>query len=119
MNELFVSAFESVFVIEHQTTDLRMDNICIRYSALSEVLLNLASSSSAASYGLHPRLRSSCAEVLSLPLAIMFQKSMETSVLPSGWKISRVVPIFKSGSEANPRVSLTSACCKVLGLNNC
>jgi len=99
MNELFVGAFATVFVKEHQTTDLRMDDICIRYSAVREVLLNLASSSSAASDGLHPRLLSSCAEVLSLPLEMMFQKSMETSVLSSDWKISKVVPIFKSGSS--------------------
>ena len=62
MSELFVGAFAPIFVEddperphEDKTTDRRMDNICIRYSSVREVLLNLDSSSSAGP----------CAEVLS------------------------------------------------------
>ena len=59
-----------------------------------------------------------CSDVLALPLSIIFRKSLSTGILPQLWKISRVSPIFKSGSRAEPLnyqpISLTSICCKVM-----
>ena len=125
MSEVFAEAFASVFVTchpnsphDHQRSEIRMDDICIRYSSVRDVLNNLDGSSSPGPDGLHPMVLNMCGEILSLPLAIIFQKSLDTSILPQEWKVSRVIPIFKSGSKANPLnyrpVSLTSTCCKVL-----
>ena len=48
----------------------------------------------------------------------LYVKSLEEDLLPSLWKTSIVVPLFKNGSRSNPLnyrpVSLTSACCKSL-----
>ena len=60
----------------------------------------------------------SCAEEVAPLLTNIFQLSLNTSVLPSDWKIANVTPIFKKGDKhtaSNYRpVSLTSVCCKLL-----
>ena len=65
-----------------------------------------------------PILLQSCAHQLSIPLSIIFTKFFDTSVLPSSWLTSTVIPLFKKGSRnsvSNYRpISLTSSCCKVM-----
>ena len=65
-----------------------------------------------------PILLQSCAHQLSIPLSIIFTKIYDTSVLPSSWLTSTVIPLFKQGnrnSVSNYRpISLTSSCCKVM-----
>lgn len=55
---------------------------------------------------------------ISLPLSIIFKKSLEGGVVPDDWKKANVVPIFKKGSKSkvdNYRpISLTSLCCKIM-----
>ena len=125
MSNIFVNAFSSVFVsddpsepYEHQTTDSVMGEFSISYSMVHSTLLSLDSSSSPGPDGIHPMLLKSCADVLALPLSIIFQKLITSGVLPSEWKLSRVAPIFKAGSRSNPLnyrpVSLTATCCKVM-----
>ena len=125
MSQLFVDSFASVFVSDvpasphvHQLSETRMENITVGYSDVFELLKNLDGSSSAGPDGVHPMLLKSCSEVIALPLSIIFQKSIESAVLPREWKISGVAPIFKGGSKANALnyrpVSLTSVPCKVL-----
>ena len=50
-------------------------------------------------------------------LAIIFNKSLESGIVPDDWKTANVTPIFKKGGRGNPGnyrpVSLTSICCKV------
>ena len=48
-------------------------------------------------------------------LSLIYQGSLEQSVLPQDWKNALVVPIFKKGSRAHPRpISLTCIVCKIL-----
>ena len=58
------------------------------------------------------------ARELSLPLAILFNQSVEEGRLPSEWLSSVVIPIYKKGARCDPLnyrpVSLTSVVCKVL-----
>ena len=53
-----------------------------------------------------------------LPLAIIFNKSMDSGVVPQDWKDAHVTPIFKKGSKSSPGnyrpVSLTSIICKLM-----
>ena len=42
-----------------------------------------------------PILLQSCAHQLSIPLSIIFTKIYDTSVLPSSWFTSTVIPLFK------------------------
>lgn len=54
----------------------------------------------------------------SIILTKIFQQSLDTSSLPTDWKIGKVVPLHKSGSKTSPLnyrpISLTSTCCKLL-----
>ena len=58
------------------------------------------------------------ASMLSKPLTLIFNLSLETGSVPSLWKQALIAPIFKKGRRNNPEnyrpVSLTSALCRIL-----
>ena len=58
-----------------------------------------------------------CKEELSLPLYILWRKSLDTGTVPIGHKQQTIVPIFKKESKAKPQnyrpVSLTSHILKI------
>ena len=55
---------------------------------------------------------------LSLPLYLMFNKSLQNGEVPADWKCANVTPVFKKGNRSlaeNYRpISLTSIICKIL-----
>jgi len=57
-------------------------------------------------------------DALAPALAMIYNESLQTGVVPEDWKSANVTPIFKKGSKATPGnyrpVSLTSIACKVL-----
>jgi len=63
---------------------------------------------------IHPRVLKKCATELTLPLFLLFKKSLSARRLPAAWKKGHVTPIFKKGSRSdvgNYRpVTLTSVC---------
>uniref|UniRef100_A0A8C3HCP4 BRCA1 associated RING domain 1 n=1 Tax=Chrysemys picta bellii TaxID=8478 RepID=A0A8C3HCP4_CHRPI len=67
---------------------------------------------------LHPRILKELAREIAGPLAIIFNESVNSGVVPLDWRIANVVPIFKKGKKSDPGnyrpVSLTSVVCKVL-----
>ena len=82
------------------------------------MLLNLNESSSPGPDGIHPMFLKRCAEVLALPLTLIYRKVYDSGCLPNEWKVSRVAALYKCGIRADPLnyrpVSLTSVCCKVM-----
>ena len=64
------------------------------------------------------RFLTECSKQLSVPLALIFTKSLVSSKVPCDWKRANVVPIHKAGDKAimgNYRpVSLTSLVCKIM-----
>ena len=68
--------------------------------------------------GISPKLLKEIATCISVPLAIIFNLSVEEGYVPSDWKHANVVPIFKKGSRYKPEnyrpVSLTSVISKLL-----
>ena len=58
------------------------------------------------------------ASMLSKPLTLIFNLSLETGSVPALWKQALIAPIFKKGRRNNPEnyrpVSLTSALCRIL-----
>ena len=55
---------------------------------------------------------------ISLPITILFNKSLSEGILPSEWKLANVTCIFKSGDKtksSNYRpISITSILCRLL-----
>ena len=67
---------------------------------------------------LKPRILKELAKEISPILSLIFQKSLDTGVVPSDWRTAHVSPIYKKGSKYNPEnyrpISLTCICCKIL-----
>ena len=67
---------------------------------------------------IHPRVLKECAKELTLPLFLLFKKSLSAGRLPAAWKEGHVTPIFKKESRSdvgNYRpVTLMSVCCKTM-----
>ena len=49
---------------------------------------------------LPPGLLKDAAGVIAKPLTFIINLSLETGVVPTDWKMAKVIPIFKSGSMA-------------------
>ena len=66
----------------------------------------------------HPRTLKEIAAIICKPMAMIFQRSLDSGKLPHDWKLSNITAIYKKGSKkvaGNYRpVSLTSIACKVL-----
>ena len=64
------------------------------------------------------RLLKLMANEIAPSLSLIYQASLEQSVLPQDWKNALVVPIFKKGSRSQPSnyrpISLTCIVCKIL-----
>ena len=67
-------------------------------------------------YGIPPKLLLEIVEQISIPLATVFNLSLEEGIIPLEWKEANSIPLFKKGSrKKNYRpVSLTSVICKLL-----
>jgi hypothetical protein len=65
-----------------------------------------------------PRVLKEVCKELAEPLCCLFNKSLETGILPGDWKTAEVTALFKKGSKQDPGnyrpVSLTCIVCKVL-----
>lgn len=65
----------------------------------------------------HPLYLVRCADELTLPLCMLFNRSMQTGMFPDTWKMARVVPIYKNGKKdhiSNYRpIAIISAIAKI------
>lgn len=77
---------------ELSNIEISADNVCKRLSALNP-------NKSSGPDGFHPRILK---EFAYEPLALVFQKSLQESVLPSDWKEAQVTPLFKKGEKDKP-----------------
>ena len=125
--ELLNNFFKSVFTMEDpgplpdfedyiytsELTDIEVTSEEVR-KLLQDLNVNKATGPD----GIPPRILSLAATELSIPIAILFQKSISTGSLPNEWKMAHVTPIFKKGSKSavnNYRpVSLTCVTCKLM-----
>ena len=61
-----------------------------------------------------PKMLKEIAEEISVPLAIVFNLSIQDGIVPLEWEIANVVPIFKKGNRCKPEkhrpVSLNGQC---------
>ena len=64
-----------------------------------------------------PRVLREARRELSVPLALLYRKSLDSGTIPKDWTLGRIVPIFKKGDRQDPGnyrpVSLTAVTCNV------
>ena len=124
---LLCQQFNSVFTEEVSTQSLSADhvllnshlsNITITAKQVNEILKNLKVTKAAGPDNIHPRLLKESSEVITRPLEIIFNKSVQQGAIPNAWKISNIVPVYKKGIKSNPSnyrpIALTSVPCKIL-----
>ena len=95
-----------------------MEDINITPQGLEKLLTKLDPSKASGPDELKPRILRELDKEISPILSLIFQKSLDTGVVPSDWRTAHVSPIYKKGSKYNPvnyrPISLTCICCKLL-----
>jgi len=115
LNSHFGTVFtkENLSNIPHMYTypySKRLSNIHITSNLVCSKLKSLSPSK-------YLRLLNQTAELLCLPLCLIYRKSLAEGILPFDWKEANVIPVFKKGDQRQPNtyqpISLTSVVCKV------
>ncbi len=123
LNESFCKVFsrENVNIIPECQNLPFMSTINDVYFSENDVkqkISKLKTSSSKGPDNISTRFLKDFGDILSKPLANIFNKSMTTGQVPGDWKLANVTLIFKKGSKSNPEnyrtVSLTLVPCKLM-----
>lgn len=98
-----------------------LSNVTITLQDVSNILATLDTSKSTGPDGITNIVLKNCHASLSVPLFILFKKSIETGQIPQSWKVAHVTPIYKNkGTRSDPHnyrpISITSNVGKVLEL---
>ena len=95
-----------------------LSDLRVTSKAVKDKLNNLNPNKAQGPDNIPPRVLKELSEELSVPLSLLFNKTLETGILPQDWKSAEVTALFKKGSKADPGnyrpVSLTCVICKVL-----
>ena len=126
MTEILNKHYAGVFTAEDPnlppnpptSTCPEMSDITFSQYGVTEVLRHLKNSSSPGPDEISQRVLKETANEVSLPLTLLFNKSMQSGILPMDWKRANVVPIYKNGPKAQPvnyrPISLTSVVVRVM-----
>ncbi|XP_072014972.1 uncharacterized protein [Amphiura filiformis] len=124
--EVLSQFFQSVFTQEptgeapelESVIDEEVDDVVFTQEDVKKELDKLKPDKSPGPDSVHPKVLKECSEEVSLPLYLIFRKSLDSGSLPKEWKTARVTPIFKKGSKKNAGnyrpVSLTCIPCKIM-----
>ena len=95
-----------------------IENISFREDEVHEMLKNINVNKSLGPDDIHPRILHELADMLSAPITVLFNRSVQGEELPHDWKLQYVSPIYKKGQRSlaeNYRpISLTCILCKIL-----
>lgn len=112
--ELFSKYFGSVLVnddtslmdvpIDADADDLKSVNslaqINISRDDITSKIKQLDAMKGAGPDGIPASFVKTCGEELSIPLSIIFNKSLNTGSFPKAWKLAHIIPILKSGDKS-------------------
>ncbi|CAM4699944.1 unnamed protein product, partial [Caretta caretta] len=122
LNAFFASVFTNK--VSSQTTVLGStawgggDQPSVEKEEVRDYLEKLDVHKSMGPDALHPRVLKELADVITEPLAIIFENSWRSGEVPDNWKKANVVPIFKKGKKEDPGndrpISLTSVPGKIM-----
>ena len=123
--EILQNQFTSVFTKESsgaptlgKLTDALISDIDITAEMVKYEISLLKINKSPGPDDIHPILLIHLAASLSKPLAILFNTTLRTGILPADWKKAKVSPIFKKGAKNHAEnyrpISLTSIVCKLM-----
>jgi hypothetical protein len=97
---------------------VQCDNIIFTPTVVKHVLGKIKPSHAAGPDGFSAFFYKQICHEISIPLARIFELSMQSGKLPSIWTTAKVVPILKKGDSANPHnyrpISLTAVPCKIM-----
>ena len=118
--------FSSVFTIENlenipileQETENRLETINISWARIRRQIKNLRTGSAPGPDGISTQVLKELQEEFLEPLSIIYERSIQETNIPAGWKRAVVIPVFKKGTKGDPGnyrpVSLTSIPCKMM-----
>ena len=123
LNEFFGSVFtredlDNMPTFEDRLFNSLLEDMEFTVEDVKKKLDKLKPDKSPGPDSIHPKILHELSDVLAKPLTILFQKSLQESMVPEEWKKSNVTPIFKKGTKSSTSnyrpVSLTSVICKVM-----
>ena len=116
LNEYFSSVFTREDISVLPVLETKFEGREFDY--LGQLIVTPTNNKSPGVDGIPPKLLLQIVEQISIPLATMFNLSLEEGIVPLEWKEANIIPLFKKGSRNksdNYRpVSLTSVICKLL-----
>jgi hypothetical protein len=128
LNEQFQSAFsegtkytQEEFRQKTGMEDLNvqpMENITFTEEGVRKLLNDLHPNKASGPDGIGPRVLKELSEEVAPALAVLFQSSMTSGVVPADWRDALVAPIYKKGEHYDPAnyrpISLTCVVCKIM-----
>ena len=124
--EILLNQFSSVFtraisqvmpVVSRRVTN-SLQELVISPQGVEKLLRNIQASKASGPDSLPNLVLKECAHELAPAVAHIFQKSLDSSILPDDWTNANIAPVFKKGDRHAPEnyrpVSLTSVLSKVL-----
>ena len=95
-----------------------MPDITIFVEGVEKLLVNLNPNKATGPDGISPRVLKEFAHEIAPVLTLIYQRSIDTGILPLDWKQANISPIFKKGERSKASnyrpVSLTSVACKIV-----
>ena len=105
----------------HFVTDKRIDHINIHNNDLISIIRNLNPNKATGSDGISGQMLLLCDDSVVLPLKLIFENILTTSIYPDMWKLANVIPIFKKGDKQSIKnyrpISLLPICGKMFEKN--
>ena len=96
----------------------KLDNFDISVTEVDNLLKSIKTDKSPGPDLIHNRVLHETKDIIKVPLTNLFNKSLETGIIPNIWKTANVTPIYKKGCKSDPNnyrpVSLTSTVCKLI-----